>query len=55
MHSTYEMLRQLADSWGLLAMLITFLVLALWPFRPGAQKRNHDAATMIFKDENDGE
>jgi len=54
-HSTYELLRQLADSWGLLAMLIAFLVLALWPFRPGAAKRNDDAANMIFKDENDGE
>jgi cytochrome c oxidase cbb3-type subunit 4 len=49
------MLRHLADSWGLLAMFIAFLALSLWPFRPGARQRNHDAATMIFKDENDGE
>jgi cytochrome c oxidase cbb3-type subunit 4 len=54
-HSTYDMLRHLADSWVLLAMLVVFLVLCLWPFRPGASKHNGDAANMIFKDENDGE
>ena len=54
-HSTYETLRQFADSWGLLAMMIAFLALAAWPFRPGARKRNEDAANLIFKDENDGE
>lgn len=53
-HSTYDMLRHMADSWGLLVMLVCFLVLVLWPFRPGTRERNHEAATMIFKDENDG-
>lgn len=54
-HSTYETLRQIADSWGLLAMLIIFLVLSAWPFRPGAKDKNREAAEAIFKDENDGE
>ncbi|WP_225007577.1 cbb3-type cytochrome c oxidase subunit 3 [Novosphingobium percolationis] len=54
-HSTYDMLRHLADSWGLLAMAVVFLVLCLWPFRPGARDQNTQAATSIFKDENDGE
>jgi cytochrome c oxidase cbb3-type subunit 4 len=54
-HSTYEFMRQLADSWGLLAMVILWLAFALWTFRPGAKQRNHEAATMIFKDQNDGE
>lgn len=53
-HSTYETLRQLADSWGLLAMVVAFTVLALWPFRPGARDRNRDAAMSIFKDEDNG-
>lgn len=53
-HSTYEMLRHFADSVGLLAMLVVFLVLVTWPFRPSARARNHDAANAIFKDENDG-
>ncbi|MDP3908417.1 cbb3-type cytochrome c oxidase subunit 3 [Novosphingobium sp.] len=54
-HSTYDALRHFADSWGLAAMVVTFLVLALWPFRPGARKDNEAAANMIFKDEDDGE
>ncbi|MDT9013294.1 MAG: hypothetical protein RL671_1568 [Pseudomonadota bacterium] len=53
-HSTYDMLRHFADSWGLLAMVVTFLVLVLWPFRPGAHSANEAAKTMIFKDDDDG-
>jgi len=53
--STYNMLRHFADSWFLVGMAVIFIVLALWPFRPGAKGKNHEAATMIFKDENDGE
>ena len=52
-HSTYEAFRQFADSWGLVAMLIVFVVLAAWPFRKGARKRNEDAANVIFKDDAD--
>lgn len=52
-HSTYETLRQLADSWGLLAMVIAFVVLVAWPFRPSNRDRNRDAANIIFKDESD--
>lgn len=54
-HSTYDMLRHLADSWGLLVMLLLFLGLIAWPFRPEARKHNRDAADVIFKDEHDGE
>lgn len=53
-HSLYETLRQIADSWVLVVMGAVFLVLAAWPFLPGSKRRNHEAATMIFKDENDG-
>ena len=54
-HSTYEALRHFADSWGLLVMFVTFVVLVAWPFRPGAKNRNQEAADLIFKDDNDGE
>ena len=54
-HSTYETLRHFADSWGLLAMVLTFLTLVAWPFRPGARSANEAAKTMIFKDDGDGE
>ena len=51
---TYETLRQLADSWGLVAMVVTFCICALWPFRPGASKSNEAAAMMIFKEDDNG-
>lgn len=54
-HSTYDALRHLADSWGLVAMGLVFVGLAAWPFRPGARDHNRDAAHLIFKDDNDGE
>ena len=53
-HSTYEALRHLADSWGLLAMMGIFMALCLWPFRPGAKRHSDEAALSIFKDETDG-
>ncbi|HMT48501.1 MAG: hypothetical protein RL702_1254 [Pseudomonadota bacterium] len=48
-HSTYDALRHFADSWGLAAMVVIFLLFALWPFRPGAKEDNEAAANMIFK------
>ncbi len=54
-HSTYEALRHIADSWGLLAMVIAFVIFVAWPFRPGARDHNRDAANVIFKDDSDGE
>ena len=53
-HSTYDTLRHLADSWGLLAMVLSFLALVLWPFRPGAKDANETAAKMIFEDDGNG-
>lgn len=55
LHSTYDTLRHLADSWGLLVMSVVFLSLAAWPFRPGARDRNRNAAQLIFKEDSDGE
>lgn len=48
---SYDDLRHFADSWGLVAMGIIFLVLVAWPFRKGASARNREAATMIFRDD----
>lgn len=53
-HSTYEAMRHFADSWGLLAMALTFLGLAAWPFRPGSRRANEEAAQIIFKDNDNG-
>jgi cytochrome c oxidase cbb3-type subunit 4 len=48
---SYEAVRQFADSWGLLFTMLLFLLLVLWPFRPGMKDRNDAAARMIFKDD----
>ena len=40
----YEELRHFADSIGLLAMLLIYLGLCLWPFRPGAKRRTNKLA-----------
>lgn len=53
--STYDILRSLADSWGLAAMGLVFTGLCLWPFRPGARGASDTAANSIFEDDNDGE
>lgn len=53
--SFYETLRHFADSYALIVMLVLFLGLCAWPFRPGSGKRNHHAATMIFEGQDDGE
>jgi len=51
----YDTLRHFADTYGLAAMLVVFVALCAWPFRPGSREENRAAANMIFKDENDGE
>jgi cytochrome c oxidase cbb3-type subunit 4 len=54
-HSTYDALRHLADSWGLLVMFVMFGILIAWPFRPSVRSCNEEAANSIFKDDDDGE
>lgn len=53
--SLYEELRHFADSHGLVVMMAVFLLLCLWPFRPGAKSRNRAAATSILRGDDDGE
>jgi cytochrome c oxidase cbb3-type subunit IV len=49
--SLYTVLRHFADSWGLLAMTMTFLVLIGWALRPSVRSAHEDAATSIFRDD----
>ena len=51
---TYTMLRNFADSWGLAGMVVSFIVVAVWPFLPGGQKSANEAANMIFEDDDNG-
>lgn len=50
---TYDELRHLADSWGLVFLALLFLVLVGWTFRKGADDRHRDAAHMIFDEDSD--
>lgn len=51
---TYDALRHFADSYGLAAMVASFVLLCAWPFRPGAKGVNDAAARMIFEDDDNG-
>jgi cytochrome c oxidase cbb3-type subunit 4 len=51
--SLYDQLRHFADSWGLVAMMLLFLTLVGWTFRPGARTHLDAAAGMIFRPDDD--
>nr|WP_314442429.1 cbb3-type cytochrome c oxidase subunit 3 [uncultured Sphingomonas sp.] len=51
---SYNELRHFADSWGLVAMAATYLILVGWAFLPRNRERNRDAAELIFKDRDHG-
>jgi cytochrome c oxidase cbb3-type subunit 4 len=52
---SYDQLRHLADSWGLVMLTMIFLGLVGWTFRPGARKHMDDAAQSIFKSDRIGD
>ncbi len=47
---TYSLMREIADSWGLLGMVAFFLIAVLMLFRPGAKKMHKDASQIPFHD-----
>lgn len=51
---SYDKFRHFADSWGLVIMALTYLILVGWAFLPRNRDRNRDAATMIFEDDDHG-
>jgi cytochrome c oxidase cbb3-type subunit 4 len=48
---TYTALRSFADSWALVVLVVFFVGVVVWVFRPGARKQHDDAARMIFRNE----
>lgn len=48
---TYSFLRQLADSWVLLAMFSFFAGVAIWAFWPGLNHARQDASMIPFRNE----
>ncbi len=45
----YETLRHFADSWGLLALVLIFLGIIGFVWRPGARAHYDDAAAVPFR------
>ncbi|KPP93154.1 MAG: cbb3-type cytochrome c oxidase subunit IV CcoQ [Rhodobacteraceae bacterium HLUCCA08] len=48
---TYSLLRQIADSWVMLFLLIFFIGTWFWAFRPGSRPIHDDAAQVPFRHE----
>ena len=49
---TYSFLRELADSWVLLAMFGFFTAVAIWAYWPGLKHARDDASMIPFRNEN---
>lgn len=47
----YHILREIADSWVLLAMFLFFAGAILWSFRPGSRVAHLESATSIFRND----
>lgn len=48
---TYTFLRQLADSWVLLAMTLFFISMVLWTLRPSAKAIHEDTSRIPMRNE----
>ena len=48
---TYSFLREFADSWALLALVLIFVGVVVFVFRPGSRKLHDDAANSIFRND----
>jgi cytochrome c oxidase cbb3-type subunit 4 len=47
----YQTLRTFADSWGLLFMVIVFVAVVIYTFRPGSKKKADKIAQIPLKDD----
>ena len=52
---SYDQLRHLADSWGLVMMGVMFTVFIGWTFRKGSRERMDAAANSIFQPDTAGD
>lgn len=48
---TYSILREIADSWVLLAMFLFFIGVAVWAFLPSQAAAREDASQIPFRNE----
>jgi cytochrome c oxidase cbb3-type subunit 4 len=47
----YETLRHLADTWGLVFLIVVFLAVIMWVMRPGAEEIYEDTARIPLKED----
>ena len=47
----YSLLREFADSWALLALVLMFCGVVFWAWRPGSRALHEDAANVPFRNE----
>jgi cytochrome c oxidase cbb3-type subunit 4 len=45
----YSLLREIADSWVLLALFAFFVAAVIWAFRPGSATVHRDSANIPFR------
>ena len=48
---TYSLMREIADSWVLLAMFAFFIGAGVWAFWPGQRPAREDAAGIPFRND----
>lgn len=48
---TYSILREIADSWVLLALFVFFIGVIFWAFRPGSRSIHKDTSEIPFRHE----
>ncbi|RMF41053.1 MAG: cbb3-type cytochrome c oxidase subunit 3 [Alphaproteobacteria bacterium] len=48
---TYTLLREFADSWMLLSMVVIFVGIALYTFRPGSRRLHEDIANIPLRND----
>lgn len=49
----YQTMRTFADSWGLLFLVIVFVVAVIYTFRPGSKKKADEIARIPLEDDDD--
>ena len=47
----YSVLREFADSWALLALVLLFLGVIVWAFRPGSRAVHEEISQIPFRNE----
>lgn len=47
----YSTLRAFADSWALLCLVLFFVAVIVWAFRPGSRKLHDHSALVPFRHE----